>query len=883
VKNVAGLADCYWLDQEHGERRGLQSSIESADWTKNHLLNSATKLSREVLAHEIAQITELLQPLLDLLEQDQLEWITPLIELMAEGLFISRVLYGHPDIGRPNHLYGWFERWAHQVKAFYHNGFGLLEDLGHVLNNGMLHNGMLQDLDQESIIRAIVLAMVGDAWADTIYGEGRRRDNPDGYDERASSGLLFDRARLHGIANADALLMAMAVNGTGYNEDTGEQLVQDIDALLRLWELNRVQWGKFATIIACWVAAVDLQILSEPDSVERFFELLGEDLMFKRFNRQRVLGRRLRQFGVRPISSVDALQAMDTYGTEPEPLEPGVYGPWMISANKAGINRMRGNGYFHDPRYGYVAPDGWLLHCWEARLDHAAWLRQAAERKERDPSYTWLQANEDAKKHTEQMRQKYAGFRWEKVIRLGEQPWNPITIANTLAAQLPGSDQTSRDVINAALRLAKLAQPVAAKGAAIVVTRTENADRRPILRVRLEYTRPDRTQFDPRLTRQQVLQEVSGIVTTDRVPRDGVVEHWHRIVLDFEDPVDVDGLGRGGAVGRSVTETTAVPSALGAKFLVEGVLGSVEYTDRLAPVFEEVIARSGATQLQINHDTGIVDDVVIIRTRTGDWSLVEEVDTTWEDDPLPTEFRVELPGVAADDVRALLIACLPDAQPQFVDTVVAAVADLPNSPLAIVVTRPIGHRAVEITAAERRLLFFEEGVYTYQPRLSDSDFEHLAPKPLSDEDREREAPQRQVNPEFDESVQRPQSYADEARDRQAHEALRELLPVHADLTDPANDPADSIAEHTLRHDILVAAALPALPAGDDQPGTTVSVDYLVLASGIPTVSENEVLAFVRLPAGTPVTRDADGGQLHVTTDVRITRTVHATANQPLRV
>src|SRR5205807_1249933 len=111
---------------------------------------------------------------------------------------------------------------------------------------------------------------------------------------------------------------------------------------------------------------------------------------------------------------------------------------------------------------------------------------------------------------------------------------------------------------------------------------------------------------------------------------------------------------------------------------------------------------------------------------------------------------------------------------------------------------------------------------------------------------------------YDELVRNEKRRAYEGRDKQAAEALRELLPVHADLSDPAADPADSVAEDgTLRHDVLVACAV---SAGDYRTGVTRRL-RLVVASGIPTVSENEVLAFVRLPAGTQLTRHVDTGQL----------------------
>src|SRR5262249_53865418 len=153
---------------------------------------------------------------------------------------------------------------------------------------------------------------------------------------------------------------------------------------------------------------------------------------------------------------------------------------------------------------------------------------------------------------------------------------------------------------------------------------------------------------------------------------------------------------------------------------------STQFTDQLAPVLAEVTARSGAPQLHVNVDRdGEIGDAYTIRTQAGDWSL-EQFIAAYDEDPLPTETRVQLPPAArADDLRAVLIACLPEA-PEFVD--MDAVASLGGGPASIAVTGYVRHRAVEITAGDRRLLFFEEGCYTYQERLPDIDFEDLKPE-----------------------------------------------------------------------------------------------------------------------------------------------------------
>src|SRR5262249_25670232 len=154
----------------------------------------------------------------------------------------------------------------------------------------------------------------------------------------------------------------------------------------------------------------------------------------------RVFGRLLGVFGIRADTFDDAVRAMDDHGQMQMAVDVDGVKQFVTALGKF-IERMRGNGFFHDPRYRlHEAPYGWLLHNWEMRLDHAAWLWKTADRLQSEPRYTVRSAVNDAERHTKKMRRKYAGFRWEQVIRPGEQPWNPIEIAKILAAQLPRSD-----------------------------------------------------------------------------------------------------------------------------------------------------------------------------------------------------------------------------------------------------------------------------------------------------------------------------------------------------------------------------------------------------------------------------------------------------------
>ncbi|MEU2014215.1 hypothetical protein, partial [Nocardia sp. NPDC019302] len=339
---VALLADVYAWMQETQNRA-------SVDWIKDHLLSPACPpLPAEVIAHEIDEVTEILRARVSP-EQLGDPQIRRGIRLAAEGLFANRTLYGHPGIGRANHLHNdAFELREFGVVALYHNGMSVAEDLRHIVDNGVL---------QGADLREIISAITADAWSDLVYGGGRRGDNPEGYDELRSAQLLHARALSHGCDASTARVLGFAVNGTGFDERTGIQMIASPAAV----EEMRRRWGEMtdgefdtATRVARWVAAADLQTLSEPDAVVQSIELALEDLMSRRFDPARVFGRVLSEWGFRVNDIGQALRLADRFG---HLMPEGSH----ITVRQALINRLRGNAVFVHPDSGYSPPDGWLL------------------------------------------------------------------------------------------------------------------------------------------------------------------------------------------------------------------------------------------------------------------------------------------------------------------------------------------------------------------------------------------------------------------------------------------------------------------------------------------------------------------------------------------
>lgn len=218
--------------------------------------------------------------------------------------------------------------------------------------------------------------------------------------------------------------------------------------------------GEFdaATRVARWVAAADLQTLSEPDAVVQSIELALEDLLSRRFDPARTSGRVRSEWGARVIDVGEALRLADRFGR----LTPE---GGHVTARQALIDHLRANAGFVHPDTGYRPPDGWLLANRDMRRDHAAKIREIADRLASDPVYTPLDAYRDARAHAAEMREEYSGFRWQLVVRPGAHASAPGTLADLVAARLPESDSSgmSQDVIEAMPRVADVARARAGK------------------------------------------------------------------------------------------------------------------------------------------------------------------------------------------------------------------------------------------------------------------------------------------------------------------------------------------------------------------------------------------------------------------------------------
>jgi hypothetical protein len=347
-------------------RRGSESDVKDLAFIRSCLQDPGrAPLPARLLGHEVAAAQACLPE--ELRDDPDAQ---AAILLAASGMHIVYTLYGHPEIGQANQIVGDLERQEFGVPATYHNGFGLVADAQRLQRH--LHNIGAPARDR-------LLALAIDPHTDSVYGFGRRSDNPTGHDELRSAELVRAHALYLGFDRDEAERMYNGTIGTTFDERAGSQLGKDSpDPLVR------------------GVVGVDLQPLAEPTAVETTVELGAEDLHSARYSRDRVVGRVLRERGVRVFSTLDVVRAIDRYGGE----RPRGASPDSPTAMQAFAGRLGGNaGFLRAHRY----PRDWTLDNPAMREAHAVKLVDL-EARLLAGEITAEQAYEEAVDHTADMR-----------------------------------------------------------------------------------------------------------------------------------------------------------------------------------------------------------------------------------------------------------------------------------------------------------------------------------------------------------------------------------------------------------------------------------------------------------------------------------------------
>ncbi|MCX0274210.1 MFS transporter [Nocardia zapadnayensis] len=325
------------------------------------------------------------------------------IRLAANGLHTTYTLYGgHPDLVRDgeiveNQIIGDLEQADHGTLATYHNGAGVLGDL-------RLLQKHLDNLTAQGVpitLQDRLDVMVAEVYSDAVYGNGRRSDNPKGFDELRSAALLEAHALASGYVPWRAKRLRKIVLGTTFRESTGIQAGrEDLDYLVQA------------------VAGIDLQTLSEPEAVMDSCRLAVEDNTSARYSPDLILSRAAREKGVRLRSFMEALEFIDAYPDLRPIMDESERSE--LTVKEAFAKRMLGNAGFMDPDSGkgYSYPPTWTLENVDMRRDHRDFLRSTATRLLEGPRtldfLTAVEFYELTKEHAAEMRRKY---------HRGRQPW----------------------------------------------------------------------------------------------------------------------------------------------------------------------------------------------------------------------------------------------------------------------------------------------------------------------------------------------------------------------------------------------------------------------------------------------------------------------------
>ncbi len=293
------------------------------------------------------------------------------IWVAANGLMSVFTQYGHPDIGKANHIIGTLELPEYNAIALYHNGFDLEDDARVLMQQ-------LQKINAPAI--DYFIALMAETYGDLVYGNGRKQHHPDGrnYDEWLAALLLEAHTRMAGFSEAEADRSRRSVQGTTYNELTFQQEgTDDLDPVVRA------------------VTGVDRQGFSQPGAVIRSCDLAIEDNTSARHSPDRILGRIFADAGIRISNTEQALEqideAPDAYPAGASPLQ---------TAMSVYAKFLAGSAMLYDPSAGlYRPPHDWKFDRPDIRSLHAEKFREISSRlltKNKSKKITAIQSYEMA-------------------------------------------------------------------------------------------------------------------------------------------------------------------------------------------------------------------------------------------------------------------------------------------------------------------------------------------------------------------------------------------------------------------------------------------------------------------------------------------------------
>lgn len=338
VSLLSGLPSLYTAMQYGGDTQ------HTAMIRERLLSREQPLLPLEVLARETDELMPVFGRIAGAESDPQYE---AAVHLASHALFTLYTLYGDPRTGVSNQIVGSLEKPEHGVRAFYHNAMEIIRELHDLQTHFDNLGNRISAADRLD-------GLVAELYTDIVYGNGRRSDSPEGFDELLSAQLLYDHACSLGYPHERAQRLMRIVLGTSFDETT------------------KTQPGRVSNdLVVRGVTALDLHGLARAgEGVPSSQDITLENLMSGRYHFSRVLGRAACQKNIVLHTRQEGLDFVRAHYDMPVQGHPAA-----ATLGKAYEYEMLGSAQFHE---SYRPPDGWTLADLQAQKENAEAIRQEA-------------------------------------------------------------------------------------------------------------------------------------------------------------------------------------------------------------------------------------------------------------------------------------------------------------------------------------------------------------------------------------------------------------------------------------------------------------------------------------------------------------------------
>ena len=656
-----------------------QDDQESAGLIKAMLVDrDRAPLPKEALVQANSTVTEILREVsADLGKSISEQLADPTVQnaigFVSEGVYLSETLRGDLGIGRANQIFRDEDGDRFLESLSFHRDGNISDGLRSVVENGIRQNIELKN---------ILLAMAAYAWSNS------RIDLGEGFDEQVSTKLVGAHAKKYGLEDESLVLQSAVHHASSHFYTRGRH-------------------GDVFSYIGSPRGVVE-QLASAAITESRFRPTAVVDAI-------RRAAAELSTSGSRGPGFI--LAHMNMFDNEVKDISDALFllGLWPEGRRQFAAALREEVDYFinfvHDPRVS-------ILGNREMQRDHVEKIRSIAHRIETDSSYRPLDALREAEIHADNMRAEYRNIEWQLTVPVSIDPSiDAQRISKTLMTRLPGGNHpaTVGPIVDGILRVGELVGPSVrpTTSSTLVITMLRRPDDdRPILRAQLEF-RAARHTVPSTAELMRTLSDVDCRYTFEHeLPTSMTSGPVYRVTLEFDYPITEDGRNRSGSADTA-TGRVAIPIPFGAHpdviarrthSLVQDALWLEHDITALTPAVRELIARSGATEVEVSDNAEVAHGHNRVWTRrksldmrAGHWTLHM---TRLSDSSTAVRMRFPITsesgrGDSYADAHAALTALIPN-RPEFVASLAGRVADFGTGHLTVTVVDDRNEHAAEL-------------------------------------------------------------------------------------------------------------------------------------------------------------------------------------------